>query len=206
MLTLNELLPPPRNSNVSDIRRVARWSTTSTGIYMGRLVSWKKSMRIPEAITQRTHRTPETESQENPILKHQNDERPGSPACRQVVERVIVFEKLIRKKRRVETPKQRRVTDRYGYRNSKNNKTTNARYICQGAGAEICNERRVFAFLILVTVQFEFPALAWLAGIFENLNCRLAVASSLFVCGRFCAVGGRWRSFFENCLLTSCSN
>ena len=32
-------------------------------------------------------------------------------------------------------------------------------YLSRG-GAEICNERMVFAFLIIDTVQFEFPALA----------------------------------------------
>ena len=38
--------------------------------------------------------------------------------------------------------------------------TTNARYYLSRGGAEICNERMVFAFLILDTVQFKFPALA----------------------------------------------
>ena len=45
---------------------------------------------------------------------------------------------------------------RGGATNSNNERTVNA----SRGGAEICNERMVFAFLITDTVQFEFPALA----------------------------------------------
>ena len=80
-------------------------------------------------------------------------------------------------------------------------------YFSRG-GAEICNKRMVFAFLIIDTVQFEFPALAWLAGILKicTVDRRGVLVLIVRVWSVWC---GRWSVdgvfFFEICLI-SCSN